>query len=104
MPSVEYEVNEGMAEDVEFQYLVYQTAVVSKDGVHASGVRFVRCKLGDPDAGGRRRPIPIPGTEVEIEVDTVIAAFCQDSDPSWIHAGAIQLELEPYRISLVERE
>ncbi len=104
MPSDEYEVNEAMAEDVEFQYLVYQTAVVSKDGVHASGVRFVRCKLGDPDVGGRRRPIPIPGTEFEIEVDTVIAAFGQDSDPSWIQADELKLELDRYGVPLVDRE
>ncbi len=104
MPSDEYEVNEAMEEDVEFQYLVFQTAVTSTDGVHASGVRFVRCKLGDPDAGGRRRPIPIPGTEFEIEVDTVIAAFGQDSDPSWIQAGELKLELDRYGIPLVDRE
>jgi NADPH-dependent glutamate synthase beta subunit-like oxidoreductase len=104
MPSDEYEVNEAMAEDVEFQYLVYQTAVLSKDGVHASGVRFVRCKLGDPDAGGRRRPIPVPGTEFEIEVDTVIAAFGQDSDPSWIRAKELDLEVDRYGVPLVDRE
>jgi NADPH-dependent glutamate synthase beta subunit-like oxidoreductase/ferredoxin len=104
MPSDEYEVNEAMEEDVEFQYLVYQTAVLSTDGVHASGVRFVRCKLGDPDASGRRRPIPIPGTEFEIKVDTVIAAFGQDSDPSWIQADELKLELDRYGIPLVDRE
>jgi NADPH-dependent glutamate synthase beta subunit-like oxidoreductase len=103
-PSDEYEVDEAMAEDVEFQYLVYQTAVLSKDGVHASGVRFIRCKLGDPDAGGRRRPIPIPGTEFEIEVDTVIAAFGQDSDPSWIPVKELNLEVDRYGIPLVDRE
>jgi len=104
MPSDEYEVDEAMAEDVEFQYLVYQTAILSKDGVHASGVRFVRNKLGDPDAGGRRRPIAIPGSEFEIEVDTVIAAFGQDSDPSWIPAKELGLEVDRYGIPLVDRE
>jgi NADPH-dependent glutamate synthase beta subunit-like oxidoreductase len=104
MPSDEYEVNEAMAEDVEFQYLVYQTAVLSKDGVHASGIRFIRCKLGDPDAGGRRRPIPVPGTEFEIEVDTVIAAFGQDSDTSWIQAKELNLEVDRYGVPLVDRE
>lgn len=104
MPSDEYEVNEAIEEDVEFQYLVYQTTVLSKDGIHASGVRFVRNKLGDPDAGGRRRPIPIAGSEFEIEVDTVIAAFGQDSDASWLQANELNLEVDKYGVPLVDRE
>lgn len=104
MPSDEYEVNEAIEEDVEFQYLVYQTTVLSKDGVHASGVRFVRNKLGDPDAGGRRRPIPIAGSEFEIEADTVIAAFGQDSDASWLQADELKLEVDKYGVPLVDRE
>src|SRR5215470_5018596 len=80
----EYEVDEAMYEHVEFNYLVTQTAILSDDGIHVSRVRFIRNKLGDPDASGRRRPVPLPGTEFEIEVDTVIPAFGQYSDVSWI--------------------
>lgn len=101
-PSDEYEVDEAVLEHVEFQYLVTQTAVLSKDGIHASGVRFIRNKLGDPDAGGRRRPIAIPGTEFEIDVDTVIPAFGQYSDVSWLQADELQLEVNKYGIPLVD--
>lgn len=98
----EYEVDEAMLEHVEFQYLVTQVAVLSEDGVHVSGMRFVRNKLGDPDASGRRRPIPIPGTEFEIEVDTVIPAFGQYSDATWIQADELGLEVNKWGVPLVD--
>jgi len=101
-PSEEYEVDEAIIENVEFSYLATQTAVLSNDGVHASGVRFVRNKLGDPDASGRRRPVPIKGSEFDIEVDTVIPAFGQYSDASWLQAEELGLEVNKYGIPLVD--
>ncbi|HEX4204229.1 MAG TPA: FAD-dependent oxidoreductase [Ktedonobacteraceae bacterium] len=98
----EYEVDEAMFETVEFNYLVSQTEVMSDDGVHVSRMRFIRNKLGDPDAGGRRRPIPIKGTEFEIEVDTVIPAFGQYSDVSWLQADELGLEVNKWGVPLVD--
>ncbi|HEX6108991.1 MAG TPA: FAD-dependent oxidoreductase, partial [Ktedonobacteraceae bacterium] len=93
MGSDEYEVDEAMMEHVEFQYLVTQLEVLSTDGIHASGLKLIRNKLGDPDASGRRRPIPIPGTEFVIEADTIIPAFGQYSDPSWLQTDELKLEV-----------
>ncbi len=81
MPSDEYEVDEAVIENVEFQYLVSPVAAISSDGVHVSHLKMVRNKLGDPDASGRRRAVPISGSEFIVEVDTVIPAFGQYSDP-----------------------
>ncbi len=100
--SDEYEVDEAVFEKVEFNYLVYQLEVLSQDGIHASSVRFIRNKLGDPDAGGRRRPVPIPGTEFEIEVDSVISAFGQYSDTSWIPAEELGLEVNKWGVPLID--
>ncbi len=105
MGSDEYEVDEAMIEHIEFQYLVTQVEVLSNDGIHASGLKLIRNKLGDPDASGRRRPIPIPGTEFVIEADTIIAAFGQYSDPSWLQADELKLEVNKRNgIPLVDRE
>jgi NADPH-dependent glutamate synthase beta subunit-like oxidoreductase len=101
-PSDEYEVDEAVVENVEFMYLATQTAVLSDDGIHASGVRFVRNKLGDPDASGRRRPVPIKGSEFDLEVDTVVPAFGQYSDASWLQAEELGLEVNRYGIPLVD--
>ncbi len=102
MGSDEYEVDEAMFEHVEFQYLVTQVAVLSNDGVHVSGLKLIRNKLGDPDASGRRRPVPIPGSEFVLDVDTVIPAFGQYSDTSWIQAKELGLEVNRYGVPLVE--
>jgi len=105
MGSDEYEVDEAEFEHVEFQYLVTQLEVLSNDGIHASGLKLVRNKLGDPDASGRRRPIPIPGTEFVIEADTIIAAFGQYSDPSWLQVDDLKLEVNKRTgVPLVDRE
>src|SRR6266700_1723539 len=103
MPSDEYEVNEAMAEDVEFQYLVYQTAVVSKDGVHASGVRFVRCKLGDPDAGGdfvdgSRNLISAigDGRDAAVAINRYLGGVDKPAEP------AEEIELPDYRRGMVD--
>ena len=101
-PTDEYEVDEAMIEGVEYQYLVSQVAVLSKDGVHVSGMRFTRNTLGDPDASGRRRPVPIPNSDFEIEVDTVIPAFGQYSDTSWLQAEELGLEVNKYGVPLVD--
>jgi NADPH-dependent glutamate synthase beta subunit-like oxidoreductase len=98
----EYEVDEAIIEHVEFQYLVTQLEVLTKDGVHASGIRFIRNKLGDPDASGRRRPVSVPGTEFEIEADTIIPAFGQYSDTTWVPTKELNLEADRYGTPLIE--
>src|SRR5260221_10461622 len=105
MGSDEYEVDEAMSEHIEFQYLLTQVEILSNDGIHASGLKLIRNKLGDPDASGRRRPIPIPGTEFVIEADTIIAAFGQYSDSSWLQADELKLEVNKRTgVPLVDRE
>jgi NADPH-dependent glutamate synthase beta subunit-like oxidoreductase len=105
MGSDEYEVDEAIIEHVDFQYLVSPLEVLSDDGVHVSGLKLIRNKLGDPDASGRRRPIPIPGSEYVIEADTIIPAFGQYSDPSWLQADELKLEVNKRSgIPLIDRE
>jgi len=104
MPSDEYEVDEAMLEHVEFTYLCSPVEILSDDGVHVSGVKMIRNRLGDPDAGGRRRPVPVPGTEFIVEGDMVISAFGQYADTSWIPAKELNLEVNKWGIPLVDRD
>lgn len=48
-------------------------------------------KLGEPDASGRRRPIPIEGSNYTIKVDTVIPAISQSPDLSWVPEGTVNI-------------
>jgi len=100
-PSDEYEVDEAKLENVEFQYLVTQKEVLTKDGEHVSGIRFIRNKLGDPDASGRRRPIAIEGSEFDVDVDTVIPAFGQYSDTTWLETEELGLEVNKWGVPLI---
>ncbi|HEX6799224.1 MAG TPA: FAD-dependent oxidoreductase [Ktedonobacterales bacterium] len=104
MPSDEYEVDEATLEHIEFVYLATQVAVESQDSVHVSGIRFVRNRLGDPDASGRRKAIPVPGSEFTLDVDTVLSAFGQYADTSWIPAKELGLEVNKWGIPLIDRD
>ncbi len=67
------------AEGTDMQFFANQTRIISENG-HVTGVEFQRSKLGEPDASGRRRPVPIPGSEFIVHCDAVIPAFSQEPD------------------------
>ncbi|UCF08611.1 MAG: FAD-dependent oxidoreductase, partial [Thermoplasmata archaeon] len=55
------------------------------------GMELIKMKLGEPDASGRRRPIPVEGSEYMIKVDTVIPAISQSPDVSWVPEGTVNI-------------
>jgi NADH-quinone oxidoreductase subunit F len=79
----EVEYNEALAEGVRINFLVSPTRIVS-DKWKVTGLQCIRMRLAEPDASGRRRPIPIPGSEFFVEADTVIAAVGQAPDLSFL--------------------
>jgi len=78
MPAFAEEIEAAAQEGINIQTLVTPTRVVTKDG-RLSGLECVRNKLGDVDSSGRRRPVPINGTEHIIELDTLVVAIGEDS-------------------------
>ena len=76
MPALPEEVADAEEEGVAIAYLTAPLAILTQDG-GVKGVRCVRMELGEPDASGRRRPIPIAGSEFELEFDSVIVAIGQ---------------------------
>jgi NADH-quinone oxidoreductase subunit F len=87
MPVTEVEYDETVAEGVQVNFLVSPTRIVSNDW-KVTGLQCVRMKLGEPDAGGRRHPIPISGSEFFAPADTVIAAVGQAPDLSFLPPGS----------------
>lgn len=81
MPADKEEVHDAMEEGVEFHFLSNPTKLLIEDG-RIVGVECIRMGLGEPDASGRRRPVPIQGSEFVIECDTVIPAIGQKVDTS----------------------
>jgi len=75
MPANPPEIDAAIHEGVDIQYLAAPTRITpSDDGLR---VTCIRMELGEPDASGRRRPVPIQGSEFEVVVDTLIAAIGQ---------------------------
>lgn len=81
MPAIAEEVQEAEEEGILFHFLTAPVEVLTQDG-RVRGLRCIRMRLGEPDASGRRRPEPIPGSEFTLEVDTVIPALGQEADLS----------------------
>jgi NADPH-dependent glutamate synthase beta subunit-like oxidoreductase/ferredoxin len=79
----EEEAREAEIEGVDFRFLVSPIEVLHKDG-QVVGLKCIRNRLGEPDASGRRSPVPIPGSEFVLDVDTVIAATGQNSESHWL--------------------
>ena len=86
MPADSWEVDGADVEGVRFEFLVLPTKILVDGNDQVTGVECVRMALGEPDASGRRRPEPVPGSEFVVECDTVIPAIGQDPDLSFIPA------------------
>ncbi len=88
MPAYPWEVDEAIEEGVEISFLVAPARVLGASG-KVTGVRCVRMRLGEADASGRRRPVEIPGSEVTIPADVVIAAIGQRPDTTPLAGVAV---------------
>jgi NADPH-dependent glutamate synthase beta subunit-like oxidoreductase len=75
MPASDEEIEAAEEEGVKITYLAAPTKVLGNSKV--SGLECIRMELGEPDASGRRRPIPIKGSEFTVEVNTVVVAIGQ---------------------------
>jgi NADPH-dependent glutamate synthase beta subunit-like oxidoreductase/Pyruvate/2-oxoacid:ferredoxin oxidoreductase delta subunit len=80
MPAIALEVDEAFDEGVRFEFLSAPLGLHEEQGALV-GLRLQRMQLGEPDASGRQRPVPIDGATFELPVDTIIAAISQVPDP-----------------------
>ncbi len=80
MPAIAQEVEEALAEGVEIKFLTAPVSV-NRHGRKEKVLTLIEMKLGEPDASGRRRPIPIKGSEKTIIVEKIISAIGQRFDP-----------------------
>ena len=79
MPAIRSEVEEAEREGVKIHFLAAPVEVLTNDD-RVIGIRCIRMELGEPDASGRRRPIPIEGSEFDMDVDNVIISIGQAVD------------------------
>jgi heterodisulfide reductase subunit A-like polyferredoxin len=79
MPAWEEEIHAAEIEGAEITYLSAPQEILTADG-KVAGLRCIRMELGEPDSSGRRRPVPVPGSEYDIETDQIIPAIGQKPD------------------------
>jgi homotetrameric NADPH-dependent glutamate synthase len=75
------ELHHAMEEGVKFHWLTNPVRILGNDAGWVTGLECVDMELGEPDASGRRRPIPKAGTEKTLNVDTVVAALGTSANP-----------------------
>ncbi len=83
MPALDEEILEAEEEGVKINYLVAPERILGSNG-KVTGIACVRMELGEPDESGRRRPVPVEGSQFTIAVDAVVPAIGQSIDLSFL--------------------
>ena len=81
LPARAEEVHHAREEGLDFQMLTNPVEVLGDDKGWVRAVRCIRMELGEPDESGRRSPVPVEGSEFEIETDVVIMALGTSPNP-----------------------
>jgi glutamate synthase (NADPH/NADH) small chain len=81
LPARAAEVHHAEQEGIEFNLLVNPSRILGNEKGWVTGIECVRQELGEPDASGRRRPVPIKGSEFVLDVDAVIVAIGNRPNP-----------------------
>ena len=81
LPARREEVHHAKEEGIEFRMLTNPVEILGDEKGWVRGIRCIRMELGEPDESGRRSPVPVPGSEFEIETDSVIMALGTSPNP-----------------------
>jgi glutamate synthase (NADPH/NADH) small chain len=81
MPARIEEIHHAEEEGIRFDLLTNPIEILGDEAGHVRGMRCIRMQLGEPDASGRRRPVPMDGSEFETTLDTVIVAIGNTPNP-----------------------
>ncbi len=81
LPAREEEIDHAIEEGVIFDYLTNPVRINSNDNGRVSSITCIRMELSEPDSSGRRKPVPVEGSEFDIEADVVIMALGTSPNP-----------------------
>jgi len=94
MPANEVEIVAAEHEGIKFQFLAAPTRVIDDGQGNVKGLEYLQMELGEPDASGRRRPVPVEGSETILDVDLVISAISQQPEISFMENEADKVNIE----------
>ena len=95
-PAREEEVHHAEEEGVEFHWLTNPIAIIDDGKGDVRGMRCIRMELGEPDDSGRRRPIPVAGSEHDFECDLVVFAIGTNANPIMGQTSGLKLNKRGY--------
>jgi glutamate synthase (NADPH/NADH) small chain len=95
-PARAEEVHHAMEEGIEFHWLTNPVEILGDDKGNVRAMRCVRMELGEPDESGRRRPIAIPGSELELKTDQVVFAIGTNANPIIGQTSRLRLDKRGY--------
>jgi glutamate synthase (NADPH/NADH) small chain len=81
MPARKEEYENAVEEGIKFIFLVQPLEIIGNENGYVKGIKIIHNELGEPDESGRRRPVPIPGSEEILPFDTIIVAIGQSPSP-----------------------
>ena len=103
LPARKEEVHHAKEEGVQFDLLCNPVEILTDDKDWVTGIKCIRMELGEPDASGRRRPVEIPGSEFDIDVDTVIMSLGTSPNPL-ISSTTIGLDTNKRKCIIADEE
>jgi glutamate synthase (NADPH/NADH) small chain len=86
MPARDEELHHAEEENIEFVLLTNPTQFFGDENGRLTGMECLKMELGEPDASGRRRPVPIEGSEFKIETDLVVVSVGSNANPLLTHS------------------
>jgi glutamate synthase (NADPH/NADH) small chain len=95
LPARIEEVHHAEQEGIKFELQVAPLEVLADENRWVTGIRCQRMELGEPDASGRRRPVPIEGSEFTIDCEMVVVAIGTKANPL-LTASEPDLEINPW--------
>ena len=98
MPANPIEIHESKLEGVEYMFLTLPKKINKNTNGEVESITCIKMELGEPDASGRRRPVPLEGSDFDLKVDYVLAAIGQKTDVNFIsdintyaHSGELKV-------------
>lgn len=104
MPANRVEIEAAEHEGVKFVFLAAPVRVIANQNNRVSKLEYLRMELGEPDASGRRRPVPVKGSETCIDADMIISAIGQGPDVSFKNDDEAIKELKITRWSTIDAD
>ncbi len=95
-PARAEEVHHAEEEGIEFHWLTAPVAILDDGKGGVRGMRCIRMELGEPDDSGRRRPVPVPGSEFDFETDQVVYAIGTNANPIIGQTSKLRLNKRGY--------